>query len=179
MEESEERKRITLYYERRLVNLINASELERKEFDLVSEEIKKRQEINDSKNDEANFSHEDLIGDYFVLGLNQNEEGTGYIGGLNITLTKDNRIRAKWLIDNVQIQEGTGFFKDNILVINFNYKGEKSNLGKTFKGVVVYQFISGKILKGFWSEKHAEDKCLGFEECRKYEKNEKRDFSLN
>ena len=169
MEESEERKRITLYYERRLVNLINASELERKEFDLVSEEIKKRQEINDSKNDEANFSHEDLIGDYFVLGLNQNEEGTGYIGGLNITLTKDNRIRAKWLIDNVQIQEGTGFFKDNILVINFEYQGDENDI---YKGVVVYKCITKDILDGFWSEEFGDPLYLGEERCFRINENE-------
>jgi hypothetical protein len=39
---------------------------------------------------------------------------------------------ARWIINHDQIQQGTGF-RDNILVINFNYEGEGQII---FKGVL-------------------------------------------
>ena len=71
---------------------------------------------------------------------------------------------ANWLINENQTQSGTGFFKDNILVINFNYLGD-NNL--TYKGVVVYRCITNDILDGFWSEKHGDPRFLGEERCFK------------
>ncbi|MFS4481656.1 hypothetical protein ACKGJY_01455 [Hyunsoonleella sp. 2307UL5-6] len=104
---------------------------------------------------------EELVGTYTVTGHNQNAELNTYKGTLHLELDENNRIRAKWVINNTQEQFGYGFFKDNILVINFNYKNDN----KTFKGVVVYKCISKDVLDGFWSEKHGDPNYLGKEQC--------------
>lgn len=105
---------------------------------------------------------EELVGTYSIIGSNQDASENTYNGTLTLALDTTNRIQAKWLIQNDQEQIGTGFFKDNILVINFSYKGEDQ---KTFKGVVVYRCISADILDGFWSEKHGDPLHLGSERC--------------
>jgi hypothetical protein len=46
---------------------------------------------------------------------------------------------ARWIINNDQIQQGTGFLEIIFLVINFNYEGEGQII---FKGVVVYRCIT-------------------------------------
>ena len=104
----------------------------------------------------------DLVGKYNIIGSNQDALENTYKGFLNLTLDENNRIKAKWLINGEQLQLGTGFFKNNILVINFNYKDEDHN---TYKGVVVYKCISKDILDGFWSEKHGNPLYLGIERC--------------
>lgn len=104
----------------------------------------------------------ELPGTYNVIGSNQDENGIAYKGVLELTLNEQRRIRAKWLINNSQEQLGTGFFKDNILVINFNYQGDDD---KTYKGVVVYKCITKDVLEGFWSEKHGNPLYLGEERC--------------
>jgi hypothetical protein len=103
-----------------------------------------------------------LPGTYNIIGSNQDVEGVTYKGQLSLTLDQNNRVIAKWLINNSQEQFGTGFFKDNILVINFNYKGEDDAI---YKGVVVYKCITNDILEGFWSEKHGNPLFLGQERC--------------
>ncbi len=104
---------------------------------------------------------QDLAGDYSVMGSNQDEESSSYKG--IITLTVDNNsIIAKWTIGKNQLQQGTGFFKDNILVINFNYLGDDTNI---YLGVVVYRCISKDILDGFWSENHGDPNFIGTERC--------------
>ena len=105
---------------------------------------------------------QDLVGTYSIIGSNQDESDVSYRGILTLSLDKNNRISAKWFINNQQEQLGVGFFKDNILVINFHYKGEDA---KTYKGVVVYRCISEDILDGFWSEKHGNPLFLGEERC--------------
>jgi len=105
-----------------------------------------------------------LAGIYTIIGSNQDETAITYKGTLTLTLDNNNRIIAKWLINNSQKQFGTGFFKDGILVINFNYQGEDSN---TYKGVVVYRCISNEILDGFWSEEFGNPAYLGKERCFK------------
>ena len=104
----------------------------------------------------------DLVGQYNIIGRNQDAEGAAYRGTLELTLDAPNRINAKWLIHPDQVQLGTGFFKDNILVINFNYKGDNDSL---YKGVVVYKCLSKDLLEGFWSEKHGDPSYLGTERC--------------
>ncbi|MDB2462716.1 hypothetical protein N9W61_01260 [Algibacter sp.] len=104
---------------------------------------------------------QDLIGQYTVTGSNQDDELNSYKGTLSLEIDENQRIKAKWLINNTQEQFGTGFFKDNILVINFNYKMDH----KVFKGVVVYKCMSKDILEGFWSEKHGDPNYLGEERC--------------
>ncbi|MUU78317.1 hypothetical protein [Winogradskyella endarachnes] len=104
----------------------------------------------------------ELVGQFNVIGSNQNEDGIAYQGTLNLTLDSNNRIVAHWVINSTQEQFGTGFFKDNILVINFNYKGYNT---ETFKGVVVYKCITKDVLDGFWSEKHGNPLYLGSERC--------------
>ncbi|WP_100430489.1 hypothetical protein [Flavobacterium sp. 1] len=106
---------------------------------------------------------QDLIGDYSISGKNQDDcHEITYKGILNLSLDKNNRIIAKWVINNTDEQKGCGFFKNNILVINFSYKGEDN---KTYKGVAVYRCITKDFLDGFWSEKHGNPLYLGTEQC--------------
>ncbi|GAA6765635.1 hypothetical protein AAFH68_15710 [Flavobacterium sp. CGRL1] len=114
---------------------------------------------------------QDLIGNFSISGSNQDESNQiTYEGILSLSLDKNNRIIAKWVINNSQIQKGQGFFKDNILVINFNYKGDDN---KTYKGVAVYRCITKDVLDGFWSEKHGNPLYLGTEHCLRLETTEK------
>jgi len=110
-----------------------------------------------------------LAGTYNIIGKNQEETDVNYTGTLTLNLDKNNRIVAKWLIDGEQEQVGTGFFKDGILVINFNYQGEANEV---LKGVVVYRCITKDVLDGFWSEKHGNPLYLGEERCFRVKKNE-------
>lgn len=113
---------------------------------------------------------QDLVGTFSVSGSNQDESNEiTYKGVLTLTLDKNNRIKANWLINSHQ-QKGTGFFKDNILVINFNYKGDDN---KIYKGVVVYRCITKDVLDGFWSEKHGNPLYLGTEHCLRMETTER------
>ncbi|MCH3882004.1 hypothetical protein [Tenacibaculum aquimarinum] len=112
---------------------------------------------------------QDLIGEFQIIGSNQNEDEKTYKGTLSLTLDENNRIIAKWLINKSQQQFGTGFFKDNILVINFNYQGDENSI---YKGVVVYRCISKDILDGFWSEEFGNPLFLGEERCFRIKKNE-------
>ncbi|KAF2341905.1 hypothetical protein [Flavobacterium tistrianum] len=113
---------------------------------------------------------QDLIGTFSVSGSNQDESNEiTYKGVLTLTLDKNNRIKANWVINSHQ-QKGTGFFKDNILVINFNYKGDDN---KIYKGVVVYRCITKDVLDGFWSEKHGNPLYLGSEHCLRMETTER------
>jgi hypothetical protein len=102
----------------------------------------------------------DLIGKYAIKGINQDSEQTTYKGVLELSLNTDHKINASWTIGTDQTQKGTGFFKDDILVINFNYQGETAQV---FKGVVVYRCLNRNIIKGFWSEKHGDQRVLGEE----------------
>ena len=105
----------------------------------------------------------DLIGTFSIIGSNQDaDDKSSYKGKLTLSLDEHQRIIAKWIIDDNQEQFGTGFFKNNILVINFNYKGFED---KIYKGVVVYKCLNKDILEGFWSEEHGNPKFLGKENC--------------
>ncbi|MHA7941780.1 hypothetical protein ACJOV8_001700 [Formosa sp. 3Alg 14/1] len=104
----------------------------------------------------------DLEGTFTVMGSNQSESNHTYEGTLSLSVDNDNRIQAIWLIHNEQEQFGKGFFKDNILVVNFYYLGEDD---KKFKGVVVYRCLTPDILDGFWSEKYGDPAYLGEERC--------------
>lgn len=105
---------------------------------------------------------EELVGNFQIIGSNQDAEENNYKGTLSLALDSNNRIKAKWFINKEQVQAGSGFFRDNILVINFNYKGEDA---KIYKGVVVYRCLSKDLLDGFWSEKHGDPLYLGKERC--------------
>jgi len=109
---------------------------------------------------------QELVGQYAIIGSNQNPELNLYKGILNLTLDHNNRVKAKWLINGTQEQFGSGFFKDNILVINFNYESNHS----VFKGVVVYKCMTKDLLEGFWSEKHGDPLFLGEERCFRIDK---------
>ena len=102
----------------------------------------------------------DLVGIYSVQGSNQDQiSDSSYQGTLTLSLDENNRIIAQWLIGDHE-QNGTGFFKDQILVINFNYLGEDKEI---YKGTAVYRCLSKDILDGFWSEKHGNPLYLGSE----------------
>ncbi|WP_299060410.1 hypothetical protein [uncultured Polaribacter sp.] len=104
----------------------------------------------------------DLVGTFSIIGSNQDADDTSYKGQLSLTLDTNDRIIAKWMIDDNQEQFGTGFFMNNILVINFNYKGFEN---KIYKGVVVYKCLNKDLLEGFWSEEKGDPKFLGSENC--------------
>lgn len=108
------------------------------------------------------LSTQDIIGEFSISGTNQDAERSTYKGTLTLKLDENKRIQARWNIFNDQEQFGTGFFKNNILVINFNYQGIDDRI---FKGVVVYQCLSRDIFEGFWSEKHGDPVYLGEEHC--------------
>ncbi|KIQ14803.1 hypothetical protein RT99_23630 [Flavobacterium sp. MEB061] len=114
---------------------------------------------------------QDLTGSYSISGSNQDQsQEINYKGILNLSLDENNRIVALWLINDTQQQKGHGFFKDNILVINFSYKGDDR---KTYKGVAVYRCITKDVLDGFWSEKHGNPLYLGTEHCLRIKSTEK------
>ncbi|TXE15075.1 hypothetical protein FUA26_00790 [Seonamhaeicola algicola] len=104
----------------------------------------------------------DLEGTYTIIGTNQNETNIQYRGTLTLTTDDYNRVVAKWLINNQQKQTGYGFFKDHILVINFEYLGVDNDV---FTGVVVYKCLTKDILEGFWSETYGDPNFLGTERC--------------
>ena len=107
------------------------------------------------------MTKKELIGEFAIMGTNQDIENTAYKGILKLSLVQ-NQITAKWFINNEQEQFGTGFFKNNILVINFNYIGADR---QKYTGTVVYQCITKDYLEGFWSEKHGNLNYLGKERC--------------
>jgi hypothetical protein len=60
------------------------------------------------------------------------------IKALTLAIDTNNRIIAKWLINNEQEQIGTGFFRDAILVVNFNYKGDNNEVLKVLSFIAAY-----------------------------------------
>lgn len=105
---------------------------------------------------------QEIVGNYTVVGNNQDDSENTYQGTLNLTINNTNQIKAKWLINKSQEQFGTGFFKNNILVINFKYQGDEYNI---YKGTVVYKCITKDILEGFWFEEFGDPNFLGNENC--------------
>ena len=106
----------------------------------------------------------DLAGTYSIKGSNQEESNdTSYEGILLLSVDENNRVVAQWIIGD-HVQHGTGFYKDQILVLNFNYEGDDQ---KVYKGVAVYRCLSKDILDGVWSEKHGNPLYLGSEYCRR------------
>ncbi|ANF52286.1 hypothetical protein A0O34_17950 [Chryseobacterium glaciei] len=104
----------------------------------------------------------DLAGNYSIEGSNQEEsDQSSYHGILTLSIDENNRIIAQWIIGD-HIQNGTGFYKDQILVLNFNYEGDDQEI---YKGVAVYRCLSKDVLDGFWSEKHGNPLYLGSEYC--------------
>ena len=104
----------------------------------------------------------EVLGNFSILGSNQNDSEETYKGTLTLSLDDENRIIAKWIINKSQEQFGIGFFKNNILVINFNYQGDENT---TYYGTVVYKCLTKDILEGFWSEEFGNPKFLGSENC--------------
>jgi hypothetical protein len=106
----------------------------------------------------------ELPGEYYMSGTNQDIERSSYLGTLKLTLDEFDRINAVWNINDSQVQQGKGFFQDDVLVINFWYNGNDENV---YKGVVVYRCLKDHSLDGFWSEKHGDQTVLGSEKCEK------------
>ena len=103
----------------------------------------------------------EIVGKFAIKGTNQDSEASNYKGVLELELNSNNKINAFWTIGKNQTQKGVGFFKDDILVVNFHYQGEDDQI---FKGVVVYRCINRNIIKGFWSEKYGDQSVLGEEQ---------------
>ncbi len=110
----------------------------------------------------------DIIGKYTIVGSNQDASEDTYKGELFLSLDDDKRVIAKWIIHKNQEQFGKGFFKDNILVINFYYLDD--NL-KMYTGTVVYKCLTKDVLEGFWSEEEGNPLCLGYENCFRVKEN--------
>ncbi len=104
----------------------------------------------------------DILGNFSILGSNQDNSEETYKGTLSLSLNAENRIIAKWIINKSQEQFGIGFFKNNILVINFTYQGDENTV---YKGTVVYKCLTKDIFEGFWSEEYGDPKFLGSENC--------------
>lgn len=105
---------------------------------------------------------QELTGSYSVQGSNQEETNEiSYQGILTLSIDENNRIAAQWILGDHE-QNGTGFYKDGILVINFSYEGTDDRI---YKGVAVYRCLENGILDGFWSEKHGNPLYLGSEYC--------------
>ena len=111
----------------------------------------------------------DLRGTFSIIGNNQDASENSYTGELELIINDKNQIIAKWLINKSQQQFGVGFFKDNILVINFEYQGDENT---TYYGTVVYKCLNKDILEGFWSEEFGNPKFLGSENCFRIKDNE-------
>lgn len=147
--------------------LLHVNSLPPNEINALNEELGKRKLLYNTYKPEQNMVNitiDQLPGSYHVIGYNQNEKQSKYFGYLYLTKTGNCRVHAEWVIAGEQTQVGTGFYNNNILVINFTYKGEAN---KDYKGVVVYKVLNEFILNRFWSEKHADDTWLGIEEGRK------------
>ncbi len=113
---------------------------------------------------------QDLVGSYSIEGSNQDgSDELTYKGTVTLSLDENNRIIAQWIINNSQVQNGHGFFKDNILVIHFNYQDDDEFI---YKGIAVYRCITKDVLDGFWSEKHGNPLYLGTERCFRIESTE-------
>ncbi|MHB0755046.1 hypothetical protein [Polaribacter sp. M15] len=110
----------------------------------------------------------DIIGKYTIVGSNQDASDETYKGELFLSLDNSKRVIAKWIINTNQVQFGNGFFKDNILVINFYYKNDDQ---KIFTGTVVYKCLTKDILEGFWFEEEGNPLYLGSENCFKVNTN--------
>lgn len=104
----------------------------------------------------------EIVGQYFIKGKNQSAEiDFTYEGILTLTLDEHERFVAHWLIGD-QEQHATGFFKDDILLLNFSYVGDDDLI---YKGVAVYRCLDAHTLNGFWSEKYGDPNYLGEELC--------------
>lgn len=103
----------------------------------------------------------DILGTFSIIGTNQDNTGETYKGRLSIGLY-EGKIGAKWMINKKQEQFGVGFFKNNILVINFHYNDGEEEINF---GTVVYKCLTKDILEGFWSEDLGDPKFLGSENC--------------
>jgi len=110
----------------------------------------------------------DIQGDYTIVGVNQDAEKSTYKGLLSLQVNATNQVLAEWHINGTQKQVGTGFFKNNILVINFKYKGDDNQI---YKGVVVYKCLTKDFFEGFWSEDYGDSMYLGEEKCFRILKN--------
>ncbi|TVZ14465.1 hypothetical protein [Maribacter sp. MAR_2009_72] len=147
--------------------LLQIDHLSQNEINALKDEVAKRQLMYSTYTSNpviSNNTIENLQGTYHIIGFNQNEEKSRYSGFLHLKQTGNHRVHAEWVIGGEQTQVGTGFYNNNILVINFSYEGDAY---KIYKGVVVYKVLNQSILNGFWSEKHASDSWLGIEEGRK------------
>lgn len=108
-----------------------------------------------------------ILGKYKVEGQNQDETQSFYSGQLDIKINSEGQIKAVWIIGKSQLQFGTGFMCNNILVFHFYYEGEADHIGKQFKGIVAYKILPDGNLDGFWSEEQGDSMFLGKEFAQK------------
>lgn len=113
---------------------------------------------------------EKLTGSFAITGVNQDIEKSTYKGVVNFSLNENNQVIAKWVINNEDEQFGVGFFKNNLLVINFYYEND---LGERFTGTVSYKCITEDYFVGIWSEEEGNPNYIGEEQCFRIQSNDK------
>ncbi|BAO55984.1 hypothetical protein [Nonlabens marinus] len=113
---------------------------------------------------------DDLMGSFTIQGENQNAMKSSYSGTLELSLNSDLQVVANWQIGEEQTQSGLGFYKDNILVINFKYTGGD---GARYYGTVVYKCVTKDVLVGFWSEELGDPAFLGTEKAYRIRSSQK------
>ncbi len=129
----------------------------------TEEELQNLLYINTTSKIELNI----ILGKYKIKGQNQDETHSSYSGQLDIKINSEGRLKAVWIIGKSQLQFGTGFMNNNILVFNFYYEGEGEHIGQQFKGVVVYNILPNGNLDGFWSEEQGDSMFIGKEFAQK------------
>ena len=104
----------------------------------------------------------DILGHFTIIGTNQDASENTYKGKLFLSSENDTTINAKWIINDTLEQFGTGYFKNNRVIINFYYEGIE---GSIFKGKVIYKCLTKDILEGLWREELGNPEFFGTENC--------------
>lgn len=137
-----------------------------KEIEIREQMVVKQNSFEYSLKNVDSIAKSKVSGKYSILGHNPDRPHEQYYGILTIKFEKEH-IRAVWEISETQKQVGYGFKMNNHIIISFSYLDDKD--GQRV-GIVGYEFINEKIMRGKWTLKHLP--FLGFEECRKLEKEE-------
>lgn len=108
------------------------------------------------------ISHSQVCGTYVVVGRNPRQPQFSYLGDLEIE-EQGEVLLGTWKIGPMrQRHEGIGFLAGNMLAFTFKYTNVN---GHTFAGVVLYEFVTHDVMRGYWTGFGTSH--LGFEECRK------------
>lgn len=110
----------------------------------------------------------DLEGRFKIIGTNSTPEESTYKGMLTLTLNSEGWLEALWEVGGSQTQFGSGFYKNGLLVLNFEYVGED---GLPYYGVVAYKCLDADTLDGIWSEDFGDPLHVGTEKAYRIKEN--------